>query len=365
MIKWNIRVAGFIAALCFLLTLEVSASGRQITVFQQGDFYEWSIDLSDIAPGESVYLVLPEFAQVDGWSELSNKHLAPLFEYAMPRFELRYDTFDCWIRELILPKGGDEGPARGAGQIFGLPGQAKEVEKGTRGQEDAWILAWLEEKQRAGFEGGQFISDQIIQIELAEGLQADKRVLRFRSNQATVPLVYVSRGGQVQAEVVHLFTMAKEGMLLPQEINSELPQVNPYLLPPRVNQNRRVFQDSIIEFWERKTTPTLLYSWDIGTAGGDKCAPCIAPPPQALFLQELGVEANDDHLYIAYSIIPPQSERIVVSRAFETFQYVFQMNEPSKGYLQCQEAKIYLQEVEARKKVEEANLDALFDESLH
>jgi len=361
--KWNIQLTSLFASLCLLVHIETS--GRQLTVFQKGEYYEWSIDLSDIQEGKSLYIILPEFAQIDGWKELSNQHLAPLFEYAMPRFEYRYDTFDCWTRELIVPKGEEAGAVRGAGQIFGLAGQAKEVEKGSRGQEDAWALSWLEEKERAAFQGGQFISEQIIKIELKQGLKADKRVLRFRSNESFIPMVFLDTNGQLVAEVMHLFSMDEKAMLVPEELDGELLKVNPYILPPRVNKQRRSFQDSVIEFWESRSKPTLLYSWDIGTAGGDKCAPCIAPPPQVILLQELGVETNSEHLFVAYSIVPPQSERMLLDRRFEKFQYVFQMNEPAKGYLQCAEAKIYFKEVEARKKVEEANLDALFKESTY
>lgn len=354
----DIRLKCFLVMLCVVSFGRSNAAGIKLSVHPKADFFEWSIDLSDIQPGQYIFLVFPEDMQVDAWSERNELTIAPLFEYAMPRFELRYDTFDCWIRELMVPK--DTAAAiPGEGRILGLSGQEKPTPKQVRGEQDFWMITLLEESEKAGFVGGIFESEMVYRLDLSKDAVKEKRIMRFRSNQGIVPLVYTRNKEEWKPEPIHLFSFFKQDLVLAEDLDFR-PVLNPYILPPRLNAQRRAFQDSLIRHWENLTKPTLVYAWNIGTEGGDKCAPCVAPPPAASLLEALGAEAGIPNLYVSYTILPAMADRELGHEDFAYYQYVFQMNEPSKGYLQCPEAAEYQKQVKERQRIEEANLEALF-----
>lgn len=354
-----------IRALCLMLILCVvpfshsMASGIKLSVHPKADFFEWSIDLSHIQAGQSVILVFPGDMLVDAWSERNDLTLAPLFEYAMPRFELSYDTFDCWVRELIMPKDTSVGIS-GEGRILGLSGQQKPAPNLARGEEDNWIISLLEEFEKAHFEAGIFKGEVVYRLELSAEAHKEKRIVRFRSDKVEVPLVYIKSTDKWLVQPIHLFTFFEEDLLLAEELADFRPMINPVLLPPYVNEQRQLFQDSLMHHWENLNKPTLVYTWNIGSEGGDKCAPCSAPPPQTALLEAIGIEAGSPNLYVSYTILPVMADRELTHEDFEHHQYVFEMNEPSKGYLQCPEAAEYHRQVKERQRIEEANLRALF-----
>lgn len=327
-----------------------------MSLYQQEGMKQWGLDLAKLNPGESIYLLVSDTSELDSWQELNGKTLGALFDYAMPRFTLDYDSFDCLERTLIIAVDSTQDLVRGPGEILGIPGSPVKRPAVVRGQTNDLTIRYLSGQELFAFSewirGGQFV----IEVRLNDEVKKEKRVLLFTHDDLSVPQCFYRTSGAIIPLSVHLFSMDREERILPATWNKERGTV---LLPPEVMQQRRIFQDTLIQYWQEGSKSVLIYSWDIGFLGGDKCSPCVAPPPEVNLLQSLGMDSMPEHVYVSYVIFPAKSPRELVSIPFEAFQWVFEMHVPARGFLNCEEAVLYRAMVQKRQVYERENLYGL------
>lgn len=322
-------------------------------LYENGDSKQWTLDLATLAPGESVYLIVSDFSGLDQWQELLGKSLGGLFDYAMPRFTLEYDSFDCLERTLMTDSDSTQDHARGSGEILGIPGSPLKREVAARGQSTELSIRYLAGQELQAFSAWLQTGQFVIEIRLNEDAIKGKRVLLFDQERSVVPHCFHRKNGTLVPLSVHLFSMDEKGRLLAQDWKKEPGTI---LLPPEVMRQRRPFQDTLIRHWQEAPESVLVYSWDIGLKGGDKCAPCVAPPPDFSLLQSMGMDSMPEHLYVSFVIFSPAAPRNLSRVSFEAFQWVFEMHEPAKGFLNCDEAVLYREMLRKRKEQELRNL---------
>lgn len=347
----------------FVLSLGNSRVFAQRSVnmglFQGDQSKQWSLDLGKLEPGASIYLVMSDSSDLSDLQELHGKTLTGLFDYALPRFTLEYDSFDCLDRTLLTDSDSGQDHVRGSGEIMGIPGSPVKRPPAVRGQVNTITIRYLRGQEIEGLAAWLKPSQFVVEIRLNEDAKKEKRVLLFRQEAAFVPHCFVRDTFGFVPLSVHLFTMDKKGRILAENRNKKEGTI---VLPPEVMRQRRAFQDTLIGFWQEASEAVLVYSWDIGLTGGDKCAPCIAPPPDFSLLQSLGLDSMPEHLYVNYLIFSPESPRDLVQVPFETFQWVFEMHEPAKGFLNCKEAEFYREMVSKREEDAMQNLHELLGE---
>ncbi|MHB1277944.1 MAG: hypothetical protein ACYC1Q_06065 [Bacteroidia bacterium] len=333
-----------------------------MSLYESGDTKQWALDLAKLEPGASLYLILSDSSNLDQWQEFGGKSLVGLFDYAMPRFTLEYDSFDCLERTLLADSDSTQDHVRGSGEILGIPGSPLKRELTARGQTTDLSICYLAGQELQAFSAwlreGQFV----IEIRLNEDAIKGKRVLLFDQEGSFVPNCFYRINKTILPLSVHLFSMDEKERILAQNWKKQPGKI---MLPPEVMRQRRVFQDTLMRYWEDTPEPVLVYCWDIGLEGGDKCAPCVAPPPDFSLLQSLGMDSMPEHLYVNYSIFSPASPRELVHIPYEAFQWVFEMHEPAKGFLNCDEAVLYREMVRKRQELELKNLrDLLGDKAI-
>lgn len=330
-----------------------------MSMYQGGDSKQWALDLSKLGPGESIYLILSDSSDLSSWQELNGKTLIGLFDYAMPRFSLEYDSFDCLERTLMTDADSTQEHVRGSGEIFGIPGSPVKRPPAARGQSDNSTIRYLVGKEIRAFSTWLKPDQYVIEVRLNDDANKEKRVLLFNHTGSFVPYCFYQKAEVFIPLSVHLFSMDERGRIIQDAWNK---QPGTVVLPPDIMRQRRTFQDTLIGYWQEASTAVLVYSWDIGLEAGDKCAPCVAPPPDFSLLQSLGMDSMPEHLYVNYVLFSPGSPRELVHVPFEAFQWVFEMHEPAKGFLNCEEAVLYREMVRKRKEHEVRNLRDLLGE---
>lgn len=324
-----------------------------MSLYENGDTKQWAIDLAKLDPGASLYMIVSDSSDPDQWQELGDKSLIGLFDYAMPRFTLDYDSFDCLERTLLADSDSTQDHVRGSGEILGIPGSPLKREFAARGQSTDLSIRYLSGPDLQAFSAWLREDQFVVEIRLKEDAIRGKRVLLFDQEKSSVPYCFRRINSTMHPLSVHLFSMDEKGRILAQNGKKQPGRV---MLPPEVMRQRRIFQDTLMRYWETTPEPVLVYSWDIGWEGGDKCAPCVAPPPDFSLLQSLGMDSMPEHLYVNYSIFSPASPRELVHVPFEAFQWLFEMHEPARGFLNCKEADLYRDMVLKRKEQELKNL---------
>jgi len=333
-----------------------------MVLFQDSLSMHWSIDLSDIGAIEEVYLIFDANETIGMWKELPNTKLSSLFEYAMPRFEVRYDTFDCLQRSLLLKDDSIGEPTQIVGGVLGIPGVSIPKSANARGFKSEWNIVWLDDVDTRAFDSGKYADKKIVRLSLAENLKPGHRVVTFEGTSSQIPQIVHGYNKELQEEGIALFTLSFEKLLVPDNFKNIDLGSTTVVLAPQLMKNRKSFQDSLFLHWEKSAANGMVYSWDIGTEGGDKCVPCSGPPPSSSLLKSLGVSEIPSHLYVSSLLFPIGTTRKLTSRSYISFQWIFEMNEPAKGFLDCAKAKEYAIEVAKRKRLEEENLSLLFQE---
>lgn len=359
---------GWKALRCFLLGLTLffnlvyGQKSVYMSLYQSKGINQWTIDLSSLEPGDKRYLIVNDTSNLAFWQEFSDKTILGFFDYAMPRFTTEYDSFDCMERTLIAKNDSVDNEARGGGEIMGIPGTQMQRVPSARGQSSDILLRVLKPNENSVFQTWLESGQWVVEIRLDEQALKKKRILVFEQATSTVP--YCIERTEMAAAVlpVHLFTISGEERILPKKWENPQESIS-LVLPPEVMTKRRHFQDMVLETWSKAKEPVLLYSWDIGLIGGDKCSPCVAPPPDFSLFETMGMDSVPEHMYVNYMIFSPTSARGLSACPFEKFQWIFAFHVPAKGFLDCEEADLYRQELKERQEEEHENLVNLLGDS--
>lgn len=325
----------------FLVSHSNAQSRLYAGLIENNGQWHWSIDLTDLGDNDVVLIQLKDSSSFTRWEELAETRLTSLFEYAAPRFQERTDTFDCYTRHLLSLDNEHQDTA--GGKNLGIPGRRKPGKAPARGQGDLLISgSWKNEKY-------------IMSVALSEIPATTSRVLCFTGPAGEYPVFKRVNNMDTLSPALHLFTVNDHlQFAIPGEVTHSGMD-----LPLEINDNRRSFLDTWKGVLERNSSPGLMYAWDLGSDGGNKCEPCPAEPPSVTLLIRLGAGELSAHRYFTYHLIPGNATWHLEEKTGAGHQVLFTFRLPSKGFLDCPEGQNYLLKLDDKRRQEEENLKIL------
>ncbi len=351
--------AGLLTVLLQFLASVTLVEARQLPFLrvQNEERITWSLDLSHWSPQESLFLYFPDSQAVNEVEALMDKSFLQFFDYAMPRFEVRYDSFDC-LERVLISKDGQTDPNRGGGGLLGIPGSPIEQEAPSRGQVSDLFWEWIPAqngppcwKDREGM---------VLRVRVLPHYEFDKRILKLGLRGEATPEFWIDSGKYTgYSPPVLWMSLGLNGSWMP-EATHVTDNAGEMYFPASLSGRQPELRADLLDSWffpeQGQGTPELIYSWDIGTEGGDKCNPCTGLPPDYGLVRLLGMDRDiPEHLYFTVVAVPASVSLRSEMHKFQKFQWNIIMQKPATGFLDCKAALAYKRSLAERKKREERN----------
>ncbi|MBI1222237.1 MAG: hypothetical protein GC180_06490 [Bacteroidetes bacterium] len=356
---WN-RMSILNLFLLFPLIL-LSQSPVNVTLVRTNDSSFWTLDLSKLPQATSYIIGFDSMDIPDHLNEIADQDPGVLNEYIVPRFVEEFDSFDCLNRQLINHFDSLASSGKSEGKIVGLPGRVHQANPPARGMDSQIRWEWVNE--------GLNFMDQVNHSERMKYLRVSwdheyvptKRLISWFTKGAILPVIWSAQGDSIFAREVMLFSFSPEYMLGMDEM--KYPGLESYQLPEAVLAKKNEFLHLFMSKGKDRGA-LLLYSWDIGKEGGNKCGPCSGAPPSADFLGSIGLRELGSHLYFTAILIKADKrERRMIPMQYRMQQWLFIIHHPAKGFLNCPEVKEYRQMLLKRSQEEEDNLFKMLGDS--